>query len=454
MSIRNCQIFLTCFLGLFILTNQLLAIELESRPNILIIVADDMGWADVGYHGSPIPTPHIDLLCKQSVELDRHYVSPMCTPTRAGLLTGRYWSRFGNTSPSNTRVLPWNTVTLASALQSVEYETCITGKWHLGSKPQWGPKQFGFQHSHGSLAGGVNPWSHLYKQGEYMKTWHRNDQLIEEKGHVTDLVTSEAMKFIEAKRDGPFFIYVPFTAVHTPFDETERYLDICKHMDADRRQYAASVAHLDNGVGQMVNALERTGQRDNTLILFFSDNGGTNGDDSGNYPDTKATTKVQGLNHPLRGWKKQSYEGGIRVPAFVHWSGELNPKKITAPLHVVDWMPTLCGLAQYEQEEDLAWDGQNIWPVLTGRLAGDENRVLYNVGPGGTSVAVHQGDWKLIYNTKKQTSELFHLSVDPYEKKDLAATNKNQLARLQSLRKQEEKKDRSDLPDHSIVTKP
>ncbi|PHS18344.1 MAG: arylsulfatase [Blastopirellula sp.] len=454
MSICTRLISYSCFLGLIALAHQLLGSEPTTRPNILVIVADDMGWADVGYHGSPIPTPHIDQLCKQSVELDRHYVAPMCTPTRAGLLTGRYWSRFGNHAPSNTRVLPWNTVTLASALQSVGYETYITGKWHLGSKTQWGPKQFGFQHSHGSLAGGVNPWSHLYKQGEYMQTWHRNDQLIEEKGHVTDLVTSEAVKFIEAKREGPFFIYVPYTAVHTPFDETEKYLDLCQLIDTGRRQYAASVAHLDDGVGQMLAALEQTGQRDNTLILFFSDNGGTNGDDSRNYPNTKATTKVQGLNHPLRGWKKQSYEGGIRVPAFVHWKGHLQPKKITAPLHVVDWMPTLCHLVGFEQEEDLAWDGQNIWPVITGKIPGNENRVLYNVGPGGTSVAVHLGDWKLIYNTKKKTSELFHLSVDPYEKTDRAATNKKQLAKLQAIRVQESQKDNSDVPDHSIVIKP
>ncbi len=158
------------------------------KPNILLIVADDMGWADVGYHGSLIRTPQIDRLASQGVVLEQHYVAAMCTPTRAALLTGRYWSRFGNTTPSNERVLPWETWTLARALKQNGYTTHIAGKWHLGSKPEWGPKKFGFDHSHGSLAGGVNPVNHLYKRGPYSKTWHRNDQLIDEAGHVTDLI--------------------------------------------------------------------------------------------------------------------------------------------------------------------------------------------------------------------------------------------------------------------------
>jgi arylsulfatase A-like enzyme len=211
------------------------------RPNILLIVADDMGWADVGYHGSPIRTPHIDRLARQGVVLDQHYVAPMCTPTRTALLTGRYWSRFGNTTPSNERVLPWTTRTLARALKQAGYSTCITGKWHLGSKPEWGPRQFGFDLSHGSLAGGVHPYNHLYKQQPYMKTWHRNDTLIEEEGHVTDLIGAEAVKFIKAKRTGPFFIYVPFTAVHDPFDEPQAWLDSASHIEPARRQYAACV---------------------------------------------------------------------------------------------------------------------------------------------------------------------------------------------------------------------
>ena len=209
----------------------------KNRPNIVILVADDLGWADVGYHGSSIRTPNIDRLQSRGVELDFHYVAPMCTPTRAALLTGRYWSRFGNTKPSNERVLPWDTMTLARALQGAGYRTAISGKWHLGSKPEWGPRKFGFDQSYGSLAGGINPWNHLYKHGPYTRTWHRNDELIEEEGHVTDLLTSEAVRFIKEKKKEPFFLYVPFTAVHTPFDEPPKWLGRVNNIDPERRPF-------------------------------------------------------------------------------------------------------------------------------------------------------------------------------------------------------------------------
>ena len=209
----------------------------NNRPNIVILVADDLGWADVGYHGSSIRTPNIDQLQSRGVELDFHYVAPMCTPTRAALLTGRYWSRFGNTKPSNERVLPWDTMTLARGLQGADYRTAISGKWHLGSKPEWGPRKFGFDQFYGSLAGGINPWNHLYKHGPYTKTWHRNDELIEEEGHVTDLLTSEAVRFIKEKKKEPFFLYVPFTAVHTPFDEPPKWLGRVDNIDPERRPF-------------------------------------------------------------------------------------------------------------------------------------------------------------------------------------------------------------------------
>ncbi|MEK6235760.1 MAG: sulfatase-like hydrolase/transferase, partial [Planctomycetales bacterium] len=320
----------------------------ETRPNILVVVADDLGWADVGYHGSPIKTPRIDRLCRSGVELDQHYVAPMCTPTRAALLTGRYWSRFGNTAPSNERVLPWNTVTLATAFKQVGYETAITGKWHLGSKPQWGPRRFGFDRSYGSLAGGVNPLNHLYKHGSFSRTWHRDDKLIDEEGHVTDLIAAEAVRFIKKKRDRPFFLYVPFTAVHTPFDEPRRWLDAAAHVPEDRRQYAACTQHMDDAIGQLMQALDQADVLDNTLLVFFSDNGGTNGDDSSRYPNTKPKGKIKGLNTPLRGWKTQVHEGGIRVPAFAYWKGRLKPRKVKTPMHVVDWTPTLCKLVGYQ----------------------------------------------------------------------------------------------------------
>ena len=418
------------------------------QPNILVVVADDMGWADVGYHRSPINTPVIDRLCRSGVELDRFYVAPMCTPTRAALLTGRYWSRFGNTAPSNTRVLPWSTVTLAGALREAGYDTAITGKWHLGSKPEWGPLKFGFNRSHGSLAGGVNPLNHLYKHGPYSRTWHRNDKLIDESGHVTDLIAAEAVSFIKSDRDKPFFLYVPFTAVHTPFDEPQKWLDKAAHLPKDRRQYGACAQHMDNAIGQMIDALVDTRQYTNTLIVFFSDNGGTNGDDSSRYPNTKPKGRIRGLNTPLRGWKTQVYEGGIRVPACVSWPGKLKPRKLATPLHVVDWMPTLCEVAGCEVEKDLKWDGRNVWPLLTGKGPPAEARILYCQGVGRRSAALLSGEWKLVVHGRnaKARRELYHLSSDPNEKTNLAARHPERVKALTRMLAAEEAKDNDALP--------
>jgi len=417
----------------------------NNRPNIVILVADDLGWADVGYHGSSIRTPNIDRLQSRGVELDFHYVAPMCTPTRTALLTGRYWSRFGNTKPSNERVLPWDTMTLAKALKGAGYRTAISGKWHLGSKPEWGPRKFGFDQSYGSLAGGINPWNHLYKHGPYTRTWHRNDKLIEEEGHVTDLLTSEAVRFIKEKKKDPFFLYVPFTAVHTPFDEPPKWFDRVIHVEAERRQYVACAEHMDDGIGQILEALDEEGKTENTLVIFFSDNGGTNGDDSSRYPDTKPKGKIKGLNTPLKGWKKQVYEGGIRVPAIAHWPGKLSPGKVSNPTHVVDWMPTICALARCKFEKDLRWDGINLWPLLNGKdKKKNPDRILYCKGVNGTSSALHRWPWKLIMD--KDKAQLFNLNVDPTEKKDLAQVHSDKVRELLKILELQASMDNDRLP--------
>ncbi len=421
----------------------------DPRPNILLIVADDMGWADVGYHGSSIRTPHIDRLARQGVVLDQHYVAPMCTPTRTALLTGRYWSRFGNTAPSNERVLPWETWTLARALKQAAYTTCITGKWHLGSLPEWGPRQFGFDRSHGSLAGGVHPYNHRYKGKTYAQTWHRNDTLIEEEGHVTDLIGAEAVKFIEAKHTDPFFIYVPFTAVHDPFDEPQAWLDSASHIEPDRRQYAACVQHMDAAIGRMIEALDRTGQRENTLVIFFSDNGGTQGDGSTLYPGGKANAPIKGLNHPLRGWKTEVYEGGIRVPALVHWPGRLKPGQVSTPVHVIDWMPTICSALNIPEAESAKWDGLNIWPLLKGEAnPALAQRELYCQGVRRESAALRQGPWKLVVHRRKAEAraELYDLSADPGEKTDLSAEHPRRVAAMLKALAVQEKRDNDALP--------
>jgi arylsulfatase A-like enzyme len=410
--------------------------QAAGRPNFLLIVADDLGWADVGFHNPKAKTPNLDRLAREGVELDQHYVATMCSPTRAALLSGRNWSRFGITSATNNRVFPFDTVTLASALRSVGYETAITGKWHLGSKPEWGPRRFGFDRSYGSLAGGVGPYDHRYKKGPYTETWHRDDRLLQEEGHVTDLITREAVAWIEKPRQKPFFLYLPFTAVHIPIDEPKKYLDL--HADVEppsRRQYAACVSHLDDAIGQVVAALERAGKLRDTLLVFTSDNGGTPNarNDDPQYPGTYASGPAGGSNLPLRGNKTEVYEGGIRVTALAHWPGRLKPAKLTAPIHAVDWMPTLTKLAGYAPERDLKWDGRDVWPLLAGEPAGAD-RVLYWAGAGGRASALRRGAWKLIvHKGPPAREELYNLAEDPFEKSDLAAAHPERVSELRKL---------------------
>ena len=415
-----------CFLLLALLTEHCDPAEgadtssPRARPNILLIIADDLGWADVGYHGSEIDTPNIDQLAREGVRLEQHYVTPMCSSTRACLLSGRYSTRYGLDSATNARVYPPGTATLASLLNSVGYDTCITGKWHLGSQPEWGPLQFGFRRSYGSLAGGVDQYTHLYKRGAYMKTWHRNDRFVQEEGHATDLIAREAVRWIELKRSGPFYIQVAFTAVHVPIQEPEEYVAPYSGRieNESRRRFAGCATHMDCSIGQMIEALDRTRQRANTLIIFTSDNGGSGPwAPAGRYPGQYDACPVLGDNSPLRGRKGTVYEGGVRVPALANWPGVLKPGELTAPLHIVDWMPTLLALAGCEEQVDPAWDGQDVWPLLAGERNRAEPRTLYF--KRGASSALRHGDWKLI-EQQGGRRELFNLADDPREDRNLA----------------------------------
>jgi arylsulfatase A-like enzyme len=428
------------------------AAEAARKPNIVLILADDLGYGDVGYYGSSYKTPQLDALANVGVRLDCHYVFPACSPTRAALLTGRYASRFGCTSPQNKRVLPFDTVTLASALKSAGYHTALTGKWHLGSRPEWGPNKFGFDHGYGLLAGSCGPYDHRYKTGPYTKTWHRNGSFFEEEGHVTDLITREAVRVIKTKRERPFFLYVPFTAVHLPIDEPQKWLDANKNIpDFGERLRAADATHLDDCIRQIVEALEQQNLRENTLLIFLSDNGahGPIPNNEPGYPAKYPAVQTGGSNAPFRGGKWSLYEGGIRTPAIVSWPGRLQPGKIDAPLHVTDWMPTLCALAGYKPEKDLKWDGRDIWPMLTGQVAAPETRTLYWLGPGRESSAVRQGDWKLVVS-KGDNEELFNLADDPGEKKNLAAQLPNRVAELKKLMMQQAARDN----DAAVKEKP
>ncbi|MCC7499362.1 MAG: sulfatase-like hydrolase/transferase [Bryobacterales bacterium] len=404
-------------------------------PNILLIVADDLGWADVGYHGARYRTPNIDRLARTGAELNHHYVAPVCTPTRCALLSGRYWSRFGVTGPQNEQAMPFGTVTLASALKSRGYETCISGKWHLGSLPEWGPLKFGFDRSYGALAGGTGPWDHRYKRGPYTRNWHRNDQYIEEQGHVTDLILREALAFLDAPHAKPFFLYLPFTAVHHPLNEPKVWVDANADIDPDRRQYAACVQHMDDAVGKVIAALEKNGLRRNTVVVFTSDNGGQGraGNDLKSYPG-EYEDGLLGENAPLRGKKGQVYEGGIRVPAFVNLPGRVPARRVDAPIHAIDWLPTLTALAGYRPAGGLKWDGRDVWRVVTGQGTAAP-RDLYWKGPGGRAYAVRSGEWKLVVEGEGESrrTELFQVGDDPYEQRDRAPSEPARVTRLEQL---------------------
>ncbi len=406
----------------------------EFRPNVLFILADDLGWGDVGYHGSINRTPSIDRLASFGVELDQHYVAPVCTPTRVSLLTGRYPGRFGThaTVPSNRPILPDKYPTLASSLKEAGYDTGLFGKWHLGSDPRFCPNEYGFDTSYGSLAGGVDPYNHRYKRGHYSHTWHRDGERIEERGHVTDLIVREACRWIDG-REGPWFCYVPFTAVHVPVDapaswlneyEYDRYSKD-KSMDRSWKRYAAYASHMDSGVGRLIDTLKQNSQFERTIIIFCGDNGaaGTNyyNGEVDRYPGWAWETPGLGNNSPLRGEKGQLYEGGVRTPTLVAWPGHLEPRRCDYPLSITDWMPTLTRLALGEPQDDPNWDGINILPLLEGDVVELEDRSLYwNLKD--ERFALRRGDWKMV--AKKglvpEACELYNLRADPYETIDVA----------------------------------
>jgi arylsulfatase A-like enzyme len=415
----------------------------NDKPNILFILADDLGWGDVSYHDSIIRTPSIDRLAASGVELDQHYVCPMCTPTRVSFLTGRYPGRFGRhaTVPSNPPVLPDGYETLATSLRNCGYDTALFGKWHLGSSPQYGPNHYGFNTAYGSLAGGVDPYNHRYKKGEFSITWHHNGKFVEERGHVTDLILREALQWIET-RESPWFCYVPFTAVHIPAKAPQPWLDKYEFetydddplRDRSFKKYAAYASHMDYAVGQLVEALVCMCQRENTIIVFSSDNGAISDypvHSTDQYPGWQEDTPRLGSNTPLRGQKAQVYEGGVRTPTLISWPSVLTPGKCEHPMQIVDWMPTFTRLVGYTPEHNPQWDGVDVWSLLTGERQEIENRsIFWNFR--GTEFGMRQGGWKLITSEPidPQKSELFNLDSDLYETQDVARDNPEIVRRL------------------------
>lgn len=404
------------------------------RPNVVFIIADDLGWADIGYHGSEIETPNLDGLARGGLRFQHHYVMATCTPTRVGVMTGRYPSRYGVTSPAYGEIFDDDTITLPEALRRGGFTTHISGKWHMGSPPECTPLKYGFDSSYGYFHGQCDPYTHYYKTG--VRSWHRNDEYLDEEGHATDLITDEAVRVIESKHDKPFFLYVAYSVPHHPLCEPQERVSRYEGRieDVSRRWFAASVTHMDDGIGRIVAALDRANLRENTLVVFSSDNGGQKSWHSdtqykGRYADKPHT--VLGNNLPLRGWKGELYEGGIRVPALANWPGVLRPGDLDGPVHMVDWMPTLCQLTGCSPERDLHWDGHSVWSLLSGRTATARPRSLYWKTPN--SSAARSGDWKLIVKKGQKNAELYNVASDPYETQDLASREPRRVAELKRL---------------------
>jgi len=411
--------------------------SVPDRPNLLVIVSDNQGWNDIGYHGSDVRTPVLDRMAAAGVRLNHFHVFPMCSPTRAGFVSGRNPSRYGILGAIGQRseqALPPETVTIADTIRAQGYETAIIGKWHLGLRPEVGPRQYGFDHTYGYLHGQIDKYAHLYKNGD--RTWHRDDQFIEEEGHVTDLIEAEAIRFLTRKRDRPFFLYVPFSAPHPPLQEEAKWVEPYMETIAEpsRQLYAASLTHMDTAIGNIIAALERSDQRDRTMIVFFSDNGAA---DSGErredqYGGQFGPYPVLGDNSPLRGFIGDLYDGNLRTPAFVYWPEVFEPAVVEDVTSVLDWYPTLAALAGASPGAELRLEGRDILPLLAGEGRVEE-LVVYAKNSSGSQAAVRHDGWKLVADLRSGNKELFDMESDPSEKHNLAERFPERVVSLQNL---------------------
>lgn len=412
------------------------------RPNIVFMLADDLGRADCGFMGGKeIQTPHLDKLAKSGAILDQFYVQPVCSPTRAALMTGRYPMRHGLqvgvVRPWAEYGLPLEERTLPQALKDAGYETAIVGKWHLGDyQSGYLPTQRGFDHQYGHYNGALDYFTHI-RDGGF--DWHRDDKECRDEGYSTHLIAKESVRLIK-ERDvkKPLFLYVPFNAVHAPHQVPDEYLKSYSHLKGNRQKYAGMLAAMDEAVGQIAAAIDEAGMKKNTLFIFSSDNGGPN---PGQITD----------NGPLRAGKGTLYEGGTRVVAFATWEGVIQPEgKVKAALHMVDWYPTLLKLAGATVEQKLPLDGRDAWPAITQGAASPHEFILLNTTPSNGAIRV--GDWKLVTGGNISDSEdggvvkpkgkvkrngaggakieLFNLMNDPNEKENLAQANPDKVAEL------------------------
>ena len=423
------------------------------KPNVVIILGDDLGYCDTGLYGcKDIPTPNINAIARRGALFTNGYsAAPVCSPSRAGLITGRYQQRFGfefNAGPLQRAIgdpemgLPVSEITLAQVMKQAGYATGMVGKWHLGMRDKFHPTERGFDEYFGFLFGAniyVNPARADVKNAaaggaEATPAWprvarnpiYRGKTPVEEEEYLTDAFAREAVAFIERHKAEPFFLYAPFNAPHTPLQAPKEYLDRYADIaDTKRRTYAAMVSCVDDQVGRIVAALEKRGMTKETLIAFSSDNGGPLGSGA--------------TNGRWRAGKGTLYEGGVRVCAFANWPGKIAAGTIVKePLHIVDWYPTVLKLAGVSLEQKLPLDGRDAWPTIAAGKPTPHPELLLNTTPANG--AIRAGDWKLVVGGNRSevdgtptttkgkgkkggasdSVELFNLADDPYEKTNLA----------------------------------
>jgi arylsulfatase B len=384
------------------------------RPNVIVLLADDLGWADVGFHGGDIRTPNIDALAMGGVQLDRFYSCPVCSPTRSALMTGRWPMRLGT---GYTVVRPWANYGLPleehlmpQSFQAAGYQTAMAGKWHLGHmRKAYFPGARGFESSYGHFNGAIDYYKHDRDGG---LDWHRDGKTVEETGYSTELIGAEAVRRIRGRdKKRPFFLYVPFNAPHAPLQAPqpliERYASV---KDEKRRVFSAMVESMDQQVGAILKALEEEAIAQDTLVVFFSDNGGP--------------VNLGATNTPLRGAKASVYEGGIRVPAVMRWSGKLKAgSKSTQVMAAWDLFPTLAAAAGIKPAGKLPLDGVDCWKQITRGTRVAREKIFFAIENGKQvqHCVIHR-EWKLIRQGENQHS-LYNIEADPSETKDLAEGN-------------------------------
>lgn len=368
-----------------------------AQPNVIVILFDDLGVTDLGHLGArDLLTPNIDRLAAGGTVCRNWYSNaPVCSPARAALMTGRNPIRAG--VPNNGPPLRPSERTIASILKDRGYATGLTGKWHLGNTPETVPNAHGFDSFYGFLDGCVDYYSQRYYWGEprrvnFHDLWRNQTEVFEDGKYLTERIGEEAVDFITQPRQHSFFLYTAFNAVHYPMHAPRKYLDRFPNLPPERRMYAAMLSAADDMVGGMVSALERTRQREHTMIFLLGDNGATTERRAG----LGQNIATAGKNTPFRGYKFSTFDGGMHVPALVNWPGRIPAGKIIDQvLMTADILPTVCHLTGARLPGDRTIDGRNIWPVLTEGAASPHEFVAWSLGP---QLAIRKGNWKLVLN--------------------------------------------------------